>query len=617
MEALELIRDFVNTADLEEERTSWPTRAGSSAGSPLHGLAELRDRATQARCGRARGRVREALRELLRAHNGFDVDRDAASETLDAAARSAGLECASPTARSASSRARRAPRAASGSCSPRSARRWPTAPGSALKACKSDTCRWAFIDHARNRSRQWCDMAVCGNREKARTFRSKQCVEACASRRRSFRRRSRSARRSACSRARRTSVRSRRVVMSATTFAGSAQVATVSVLGAGGGVAAAVVAALLLNARYAPIGITIAQSFRGSILRAVRAGAARRRRVVGARGRRHAALRPPRAARRRLAALGRLGRRHRRRRAARPGDRRPLRLRPRRRLRRALRRLARGAADDRARATAAAVGGALIAAAAHSVHAAGRADHRRDGRGARRLEARDERRLDGGARRRRGHGRAQVGRAGRRRRTGGCPQRVDRLLELIAPAILAALVVTETFASGRSLVLDARLAGVAAGIVAVAAPRAAVGGRRRRRARRPRSSGSSAEAREQLVGRQVGERVDDEVGLVEPEVARDVVRDRDDEDARGACAALTPFGESSKTTASAAATPSTSSASRYIVGFGFARSAVAVGGEDRVPAVRRSSRSRCMSIQQRDALETIARFRPCRSAASM
>ena len=48
------------------------------------------------------------------------------------------------------------------------------------------------------------------------------------------------------------------------------------------------------------------------------------------------------------------------------------------------------------------------------------------------------------------------------------PKRVDQLLGLLAPAILAALVVTETFASGRSLVLDARLAGVAAGIVAVA-----------------------------------------------------------------------------------------------------------------------------------------------------
>src|SRR6266852_3647918 len=57
------------------------------------------------------------------------------------------------------------------------------------------------------------------------------------------------------------------VVMSATTFAGSAQVASVSVLGAGGGIAAAVAAALLLNARYAPIGITVAQSFGGHVLK--------------------------------------------------------------------------------------------------------------------------------------------------------------------------------------------------------------------------------------------------------------------------------------------------------------------------------------------------------------
>jgi 4-azaleucine resistance transporter AzlC len=57
------------------------------------------------------------------------------------------------------------------------------------------------------------------------------------------------------------------VVFSATTFAGSAQVAAVSVLGAGGAVAAAVAAALLLNTRYAPIGITVAESFRGRFLR--------------------------------------------------------------------------------------------------------------------------------------------------------------------------------------------------------------------------------------------------------------------------------------------------------------------------------------------------------------
>lgn len=57
------------------------------------------------------------------------------------------------------------------------------------------------------------------------------------------------------------------IVMSGTTFAGSAQFAAVSILGAGGGVAAAVGTALLLNARYAPIGLTVAGGLNGPILR--------------------------------------------------------------------------------------------------------------------------------------------------------------------------------------------------------------------------------------------------------------------------------------------------------------------------------------------------------------
>jgi 4-azaleucine resistance transporter AzlC len=57
------------------------------------------------------------------------------------------------------------------------------------------------------------------------------------------------------------------LAMSATTFAGSAQFAATSVLGAGGGVAAAVVAAVFLNARYAPISVSVAPSFVGGPLR--------------------------------------------------------------------------------------------------------------------------------------------------------------------------------------------------------------------------------------------------------------------------------------------------------------------------------------------------------------
>jgi 4-azaleucine resistance transporter AzlC len=59
------------------------------------------------------------------------------------------------------------------------------------------------------------------------------------------------------------------IVMSLTTFAGSAQFAAASVLGAGGAVAAAIVAAVLLNLRYLAIGISVAPALRGSVARRV------------------------------------------------------------------------------------------------------------------------------------------------------------------------------------------------------------------------------------------------------------------------------------------------------------------------------------------------------------
>jgi predicted RNA-binding Zn ribbon-like protein len=45
-----------------------------------------------------------------------------------------------------------------------------------LKVCRNVTCRWVFWDGSRNRSRAWCDMAVCGNRAKGRTFRRRQAA---------------------------------------------------------------------------------------------------------------------------------------------------------------------------------------------------------------------------------------------------------------------------------------------------------------------------------------------------------------------------------------------------------------------------------------------------------
>jgi 4-azaleucine resistance transporter AzlC len=64
------------------------------------------------------------------------------------------------------------------------------------------------------------------------------------------------------------------IVMSATVFAGSAQFAALAVLAGGGGVAAALVAGILLNARYGPMGIALAPSLSGGRARRAMSGQA-------------------------------------------------------------------------------------------------------------------------------------------------------------------------------------------------------------------------------------------------------------------------------------------------------------------------------------------------------
>lgn len=37
--------------------------------------------------------------------------------------------------------------------------------------CADDSCAWLFLDTTRSRTRRWCDMKSCGNRNKVRRFR--------------------------------------------------------------------------------------------------------------------------------------------------------------------------------------------------------------------------------------------------------------------------------------------------------------------------------------------------------------------------------------------------------------------------------------------------------------
>ncbi|MHB8538094.1 MAG: CGNR zinc finger domain-containing protein [Candidatus Dormibacteria bacterium] len=43
-----------------------------------------------------------------------------------------------------------------------------------LKVCRREACRWAYYDHSKNGRSCWCSMRGCGSREKARAYRARQ-----------------------------------------------------------------------------------------------------------------------------------------------------------------------------------------------------------------------------------------------------------------------------------------------------------------------------------------------------------------------------------------------------------------------------------------------------------
>jgi predicted RNA-binding Zn ribbon-like protein len=167
---LEVVRDFVNTLDVElgtdslgapEDLRSWC--AERDLLGPLEILGEAdRRRALE---------VREALRSMLRANAGETPQEDALG-VLNRVARNArlivrfdarggaALEPDSVGMEGAIGRILAIAYTAA------SQGTW-----ARLKACGEHTCLWAFYDHSKNRSRTWCSMAVCGNRSKTRNYR--------------------------------------------------------------------------------------------------------------------------------------------------------------------------------------------------------------------------------------------------------------------------------------------------------------------------------------------------------------------------------------------------------------------------------------------------------------
>ncbi len=52
---------------------------------------------------------------------------------------------------------------------------------SRVKMCAAPDCHWVFFDRSKPRTGRWCDMAVCGNREKTREFRRRRVAASSSS----------------------------------------------------------------------------------------------------------------------------------------------------------------------------------------------------------------------------------------------------------------------------------------------------------------------------------------------------------------------------------------------------------------------------------------------------
>jgi predicted RNA-binding Zn ribbon-like protein len=167
----DLVIDFVNTAGWDPEREDLTTPQELADWLSAHEL-EPGARATKGDLDEARA-VREALRDLLSAHNEVETDVTRATAVLDAAAQRSGLgiRFADGSARAEPSAA--GVRGALGRILAEVSVGMADGTWERMKACRADDCRWAFLDTAKNRSRAWCSMQSCGNRAKVAAYRER------------------------------------------------------------------------------------------------------------------------------------------------------------------------------------------------------------------------------------------------------------------------------------------------------------------------------------------------------------------------------------------------------------------------------------------------------------
>jgi predicted RNA-binding Zn ribbon-like protein len=165
-----VVRDFVNTEDHETGEDALATAAELGRYLQGEGLWDGSGVVRRAHLDQAR-RLRQGLRTALEQnHDGRDVPVDELRRVLG------DLPVVLDWA------ADRGPFVAAGGTGVVSALARVAVPAhecaaeaiwDRLKVCSADDCAWAYFDHSRNRSRNWCEYG-CGNKVKTRAYRQRR-----------------------------------------------------------------------------------------------------------------------------------------------------------------------------------------------------------------------------------------------------------------------------------------------------------------------------------------------------------------------------------------------------------------------------------------------------------
>ena len=170
---LALVTDLLNTKEADDDIEELAEPADLARWFAARGLLDEGEAVTQAELERTI-ELREALRSYVRDHHGSGV-APRALRTINANAEmlpyrlTFGEDGAVSFVPAASGVDAALAEVLAGIPIALSTGSW-----NRLKVCADDACQWAFYDGSKNRSKRWCSMRSCGNKNKTRAYRERK-----------------------------------------------------------------------------------------------------------------------------------------------------------------------------------------------------------------------------------------------------------------------------------------------------------------------------------------------------------------------------------------------------------------------------------------------------------